>query len=168
MNLTGTPSLPAGLPDSCLLTVGRLFLSRLWPFSLRQPPNTVLTLQNLFTNKKRWCSLLRNTWLMLSVCVCLCVGGRARSHRNRTAARESPLSLEDECEDVLLAAEDPVACALGSCPRCKPKPEDAGGLDSALPWPHATWATKSAVALTGLVLPAKREHCRTPGQISPK
>lgn len=66
------------------------------------------------------------------VCVCVCVGGRT-SPWNRTAARESPLSLEDEREDVLLAAEDPVACALGSRPRCKPKPEDAGGLDSALP-----------------------------------
>lgn len=53
------------------------------------------------------------------VYVCVCVRGWARtSPWNRTAARESPLSLEDEREDVLLAAEDPVACALGSRPRC--------------------------------------------------
>lgn len=36
------------------------------------------------------------------------------------------------------------------------KPEDARGLDSAMVGPHASWATKSAVALTSIVLCAKR------------
>lgn len=62
----------------------------------------------------------------------------------------------------------PVAHTLGSCLLCKPKPEDAGGLDSALLGPHASRATKSAVALTSIVSPAKRELCYTSGKISPK